>query len=586
MNTKLEFCISYPHKHGIPSLDGRVLLMISDDGTDEPRFQISRNLNTQLGFGIDINGLKPEETAVINEGILGYPLKSISEIPAGEYWVQAMLHVYETFHRGDGHILKLPMDRGEGQMWQIAPGNLLSTPKQVHIDPGENDEIRIVLDQKIPPFPARHDTKYIKHIKMQSKLLSEFWGRPWFLEAIILLPEGFDENPETRYPLVIYHGHHHRMFYAPVQFREHPPELDTSPEKSVQGSYSPGYNIIEQEYAYRFYKDWISQNYPRYILVTIQHPTPFFDDSYAVNSQNTGPFGDAITYELIPFIEKNYRGIGKGWARVLTGGSTGGWEVLAAQIFYPDEYNGCWAWCPDPVDFRAFTTCNIYEDENAFFYNSKWKKHTPKPQYRTTDGHIVFTLQEVSQMEHVIGTRGRSGGEPNNWLTVFCPVGEDGYPKLLWNKLTGEIDRTVAEYMRENYDLRNILNRDWDKLGSKLKGKIHIYMGDMDNLYYTISGYYMHEFLENTKDPYYDGTFEWGDRFGHCWSGDHVNEYARSRLTVNQRFIGAMMKRMVESAPPGTDTSWRGNWPTPQPADISEWRSHRFPGWHADKDKR
>jgi hypothetical protein len=311
------------------------------------------------------------------------------------------------------------------------------------------------------------------------------------------------------------------------------------------------------------YNDWTDPDYPRYILVTIQHATPYFDDSYAVNSQNTGPYGNAITYELLPYIEKKFRGIGKGWARVLTGGSTGGWEVLAAQIFYPDEYNGCWAWCPDPVDFRAFTTCNIYEDENAFFYNSKWKKRTPKPQRRTTNGHIVFTLQEVSQMEHVIGTKGRSGGEPNNWLTVFCPVGEDGYPKLVWDKLTGEIDRSVAEYMRENYDLRYILERDWKKLGPKLKGKINIYMGDMDNLYYTISGYLMQEFLESTSDPYYEGHFEWGDRFGHCWNGDHVNEYAHSRLTVNQRYIGTMMKRIVDSAPPDADTSWKGNWPIP-----------------------
>jgi hypothetical protein len=450
MESKLKFTVSYLRELSEGPLDGRLLLLISDDGSKEPRFQVSTGPDTQLIFGVDIEGLRPGENAIIDSQILGYPLDSISDIPTGEYWVQALLHIYDTFQRSDGNTVKLPMDRGEGQNWQIAPGNLLSRPKKILIDPKKDDTIVISLDDKNPSFPPRKDTDYIKHVRIKSELLSEFWGRPWFLEAIILLPEGFHKNQEMVYPLVIYHGHHHRMFYAPVQFREKPPEAKTNELTQNQGSYYPEYNLTEQEYAYKFYKDWISPDYPRYILVTIQHPTPYFDDSYAVNSQNTGPFGDAITYELLPFIEKKFRGIGEGWARVLTGGSTGGWEVLAAQTFYPEEYNGCWAWCPDPVDFRGFTTCNIYEDENAFFYNSKWKKKTPKPQRRTTEGQVLFTLKEVSQMEHVIGTKGRSGGEPNNWLTVFGPAGKDGYPKLLWNKLTGEIDNLLY-YSRKLY---------------------------------------------------------------------------------------------------------------------------------------
>ena len=583
MDCKLRFGVSFSGDQCGEPLDGRVLLMISDDGGKEPRFQITKKLDSQLVFGVDVGGLEPGEEVVIDGDVFGYPLEGISEIPRGEYWVQALLHVYETFHRGDGHVVKLPMDRGEGQMWQTAPGNLLSEPVKMRIDPGSDETLHVVMDRKIPSFPERHDTKYVKHIRMQSKLLSEFWGQPWYLEAIILLPEGFDENPEMRYPLMIYHGHHHRMFFAPVQFRETPPDPDLAPEP---GGYFTGYNVTEQKYAYKFYKDWTHPDYPRYILMTIQHATPFFDDSYAVNSQNTGPYGDAITYELIPYIEEHYRGIGEGWARVMTGGSTGGWEVLAQQIFYPDEYNGCWAWCPDPVDFRAFTTTNIYEDENAFYYDSRWKKRTLKPQVRTTEGHPVITLKEVCQMEHVMGTKGRSNGEPNNWLTVFNPVGDDGYPRLLWDKLTGEIDREVAEYMLENYDLRHILERDWKELGPKLEGKIRIYIGTMDNLFYTISAQYMQEFLEDTENPYYGGTFEWGDRFGHCWSGDHVNPYPNSRLTVNQRFIGEMMERIVASAPPGADTSWKGDWPIHSRVDYREWRAQKIPGWHADKDKR
>ncbi|MFP3950531.1 MAG: alpha/beta hydrolase-fold protein [Candidatus Bathyarchaeia archaeon] len=586
MVSNLRFNISFPRELGADPLDGRVLLMISDDDSEEPRFQISGGLDTQLVFGIDVDGIGPEEGVIIDESVLGYPLESISEIPPGKYWVQALLHVYETFHRGDGHTVKLPMDRGEGQRWRIAPGNLLSTPEEVYIYPQRDELIEVTLDQKIDPLPEREDTKYVKHVRVRSELLSEFWGRPWFLEAIILLPEGFDENPDTRYPLVIYHGHHHRMFYAPVQFRENPPDPEElTGDRPVQGSYYPGYDLTEQEYAYKFYRDWTSPDYPRYILVTIQHPTPYYDDSYAVNSENNGPFGDAITYELIPYIEKNFRGIGERWARVLTGGSTGGWESLAAQIFYPDEYNGCWVNCPDPIDFRALVTCNIYQNENAFYYDSKWKK-TPKPQRRATDGHIVNTLKEVNRMEHVIGTRGRSGCQWDIWMAVFGPVGEDGYPKLLFDKLTGEIDPSVAEYMRENYDLRYILKRDWEELGPKLKGKIRIYVGDMDNYYLNNAVYLMEEFLERTEGPYYDGIIEYGDRYGHCWSGDHINQYAHSRLTTFQRFSGAMAKHMADTAPPNADTSWKGNWPIPPKIATSEWRSHKIPGWHADKDKR
>jgi hypothetical protein len=206
-NPKLSFGISFSEKLSKKALDGRMLLMISTEGTGEPRFQISDGPDTQLIFGINVDGLKPGDTAVFDSSVFGYPLKSISEIPAGEYWVQGLLHIYETFHRSDGHTVKLPMDRGEGQRWNRAPGNLYSTPKKVHIDPTSDGTIKIILDKKIPPIPPPRDTKYIKHVKIQSKLLTEFWGRPMHLGACVLLPEGFDEHPEARYPLVINHGH-------------------------------------------------------------------------------------------------------------------------------------------------------------------------------------------------------------------------------------------------------------------------------------------------------------------------------------------------------------------------------------------
>jgi len=549
----LKFGISFPAELSPEPLDGRLLLMISNNEKAEPRFQISDGPNTQLIFGINVEGLKPGEEAVIDSEVFGYPLKSISDIPKGEYFVQALLHKYETFHRSDGHIVKLPMDNGEGQHWNQSPENLYSTPMKISINPEKEDTIQIKIDKKIPPIPDPPETKYIKHVRIQSKLLTEFWGRPMHLGAHVLLPEGFDEHPDAKYPLVVFHGHFPYTFGG---FREEPPDKDIEPEYSERFDLE-SYNIIQQEYAYQFYKDWTGPDFPHVLVIEIQHANPYYDDSYAVNSANLGPYGDAITYELIPYIEEKYRGIGKGWSRFLYGGSTGGWEALGVQVFYPDEYNGCFAACPDPIDFRAYTVVNIYKNKNAYYLESPWKK-TPRPGMRDYLGHISCTLKEMNHRELVLGTKSRSGQQWDIWQAVYSPAGEDGYPKPIWDKMTGDIDPEVAKYWQENYDLRYILERDWVSLGPKLKGKIHIYCGDMDNYYLNNAVYLMEKFLESTKNPYYDGEVDYGDRAEHCWNGDHERPNALSRLRYNQMFIPRIEQRILETAPEGADLeSWR-----------------------------
>jgi len=551
--SQLRFELSFPEERSPEALDGRMLLLISNDESQEPRFQISDGPDTQLVFGVDQDGLKPGEAAVIDANVFGYPLKSISEIPPGEYWVQGLFNRYETFHRADGHTVKLPPDKGEGQHWNRKPGNFYSTPKKVAIDTQKDVAIEIVLDQEIPPIPEPKDTKYIKHIKIQSKLLTEFWGQPMYLGACILLPEGFDDHPEARYPLAINHGHFPYTFGG---FREEPPDSDLEPEYGARFDW-PGYNKTVQEYAYKFYEWWTALDTPRVIIIEIQHANPYYDDSYAVNSANLGPYGDAITYELIPYIEEKFRGIGEGWARTLYGGSTGGWEALAAQVFYPDEYNGCFAACPDPIDFRQYCLVNIYEHENAYYLKSAFKK-TPRPGRRNWLGEVSCTLEETNHRELAIATKGRSGDQWDIWQAVYSPVGEDGYPKPIWDKLTGEIDHGVAEYWRENYDLGSILKRDWKTLGPRLMGKIHIYCGDMDNYYLNNAVYLVEEFLESTKDPYYSGEVDYGDRAEHCWNGDHTLPNALSRLRYHQMFIPKFVDRMLKSAPRGADlTSWQ-----------------------------
>ena len=413
--TKLKFNISFPETASKEPLDGRLLLLLSTNSEKEPRFQISEDLSTQQVFGIDVDGWKAGQIKVVDANAFGYPRRTLTQVTPGEYWVQALMHRYETFHRADGHTVKLPMDRGEGQQWNSAPGNLYSKPIKLRIDSDAN--IDISLDQVIPPIELPKDTKYVKHIRIQSDRLTKFWGRPMFLGAHVLLPEGFDTHPNVQYPLVIFHGHFPSDFGG---FRETPPDPNLKPEYSER-FHLEGYNRIVEEQAYQFYQDWTGPNFPRFLIVEIQHANPFYDDSYAVNSANLGPYGDAITYELIPEIEKRFRGIGKGWARFLYGGSTGGWEALAVQMFYPDEYNGCWASCPDPIDFRAYTVVNIYEHDNAYYADSKWKQ-VPRPGKRNYLGELAATIEDNNYMELALGTKSRSGGQWDIWQAVYSPV--------------------------------------------------------------------------------------------------------------------------------------------------------------------
>ena len=375
-----------------------------------------------------------------------------------------------------------------------------------------------------------------------------------YLGAHILVPEGFDAHPDARYPLVINHGHFPDTIGG---FRETPPDPDLKPTYSER-FHVEGYNRIEEEHAYQFFKDWTGPDYPRYLIVEIQHANPYYDDSYAVNSQNLGPYGDAITYELIPYLEKKYRAIGAGWARFMYGGSTGGWEALGAQILYPDEYNGAWAACPDPIDFRQYTVVNLYEDRNAYHWDGPWGE-VATPAHRDYLGHLQSTIEQTSRLELVLGTKSRSGGQWDIWEAVYSPVGADGYPQRIWDKRTGVIDKQVAAHWKENFDLVDILRRNWDKgLGTKLEGKIHIYVGEADNYYLNNAVYLAEDFLKSTKNPYYGGTIDYEPRAEHCWNGDHTRPNATSRLRYHQFFAPKIVERILKTAPKGGDvTSWR-----------------------------
>jgi hypothetical protein len=452
---------------------------------------------------------------VIDESDLGSPIYSLTDLPVGDYYVQAMINVYSEFRRADGHVLWMHDDQWEGQHFNISPGNLYSDVRQVRLDPSEGFDVELVTSNVIPPIELPPDDDWVKRFKFESPLLTEFWGRPIYLGATVLLPRDYDET-NFRYP-VLYRQNH----------------------------FSLGPPLREWAVGGDFYNEWIKDNFPGFIVVTFQHPTPYFDDSYAVNSVNVGPYGDAIMQELIPEIERRFRVMREPWGRLLDGGSTGGWESLALQVFYPDDFGGVWSYCPDPVTFTNVEGINIYKDVNAYYKQHKWYR-VPTVNSRETDGTMRMTSKQRNYYELAQGTKGRSGQQLDIWSAVYGPIGEDGYFKPMWDKVTGEIDPTVAPYWRENYDLLEYMKRNWTWLGPKLIDKIHVYMGDMDTYRLEQATIQLEQWMKTTENPHYPGFFLYGDGKPHCWMGP---------VTIAERLV-EMADYILEHMPAGTATPW------------------------------
>jgi hypothetical protein len=490
--------------------DGRILLLLSRTERSDPG-----PTGTPV-FGLNVDGLKPGVKAIVDEKALGHPVRSLREIPPGEYFVQAWLNVYTTFKRSDGKVVKLHQDRGEGQNWRRSPGNLYSEPKKVTFEKSKAATVPVVLNKVVPPIPPYKDTKWLKHVRIQSRLLTEFWGQPMSIGANVLLPSGYDEHPDVRYPVHYVQGHFPRGRAG----------------RWSEDESSPAFKL------------WTADGAPRFIQVTFEHACPYYDDSYGVNSDNVGPYGDAITTELIPHIEKTFRAIGEPWARVLSGGSTGGWISLALQVFYPDMFGGVWSFCPDPVDFRKYQIVDLYGDNNAYYLDGDWTR-VPRGGERRTDGNLVYTMEQENLYEEATGDRYRSGGQWAIWNAVFAPVAEDGYPKAFWDPLTGEIDKAVVEWARERYDLRVYLEKHWPTIGPKLAGKIRVYVGRMDNFYLNEACYLLEASLAAATNPPYGGEFRYGDRGAHGWSPFQGDEMLR-----------AMAAHIEKNAPLSAKRDW------------------------------
>ena len=515
-----------------------------------------------VDVGLDTAGFAPGKPIVVDAATIGYPRKSLTDLDPGDYFVQGVFNVYENFHLASGKSLWLPPDKGEGQKWNRKPGNLYNAPLKLHIDPKSSAPIKLTLDKVIPPIEGTDQdpaviaakdpgAKWLKYMRFKSDKLTKFWGRDTYLGAWILLPDGFDEHPDAHYPLVVYQDHYSAT--------DKPAFLATKPEANPGGGRrGGGAPRAGGDAGYRFFEDWTAGRMPRVIMLYVQNANPYYDDSYVVDSANVGPYGSAINEELIPAIEKQYRGIGQGWARATFGGSTGGWEALATQVFYPDLYNGSYAACPDPVDFHAYQGINLYDYPNAFHLDGDFAQ-IPISADRKPDSTTIATTGQEFAFEYVLGTHGRSTEQWDIWQAVFSPAGPDGYPADILNPLTGVIDKKVVEYWRDHYDLTAIMKRDWATLGPKLEGKLHLAVGDGDTYFLNNAVHLLEDQLKLTQNPHSDATFQYGPMMPHCYTGGPV-EYTMQQNNANwaQRVLPQMADHMLKTAPAGTDTkSWR-----------------------------
>lgn len=498
-------------------ITGRVYVAISR--TKGPRNPIDQTGETGVPlFGANVDALSAGTAAVIDATSFGFPLQSLRDLPRGEYWVQPFVNVYTRFARADGHTVWMHMDQWEGQHWQRSPGNIYGDPVKITWDPASTAAVRLVADKVIPPVTVPNDNEHVRRIKIESAILTKWWGHPMYLGATVLLPKEYDKHPDVRYPVVYDEGHF--SLRAPGGFGD----------SSGRGASFTTY--------------WLSDSAPRMILVTLQHPSPYYDDSYGVNSENNGPYGDAITKELIPAVESRFRALGEPWARLLTGGSTGGWISLAHQVFYPDFYGGTWSLCPDGVDFRYYQIVNIYDDANAYWIDRGWMR-VERPSQRHPDGNIEAMMKDENWSELAQGDHSRSGGQWDIWEATYGPVDSDGYPKRIWNKRTGVIDKTVAAYWRDHYDLRYILERDWQTLGPKLADKINVYVGDADSYFLNMGVHMLDTFLRKTTNPKWNGEIVYQPMAPHCW-GPSLEE-----------LLPKMAAQVERHAPAGSSEGWR-----------------------------
>jgi hypothetical protein len=450
------------------SESGRLFIVLSSPSPDspEPRLGLGHTgPDAPQAFARDVHSPSLGTLVSIDQSDFGFPSRNLTALPPGEYVVQALFEANPD--------IRLPN----------APGNLYSKPQKMRLDPALSGTIRLELTQQIPPEVLPPDTDQVKFIKFQSRLLSEFYHRPIFLRAAVVLPRDYAQQTSLRYPLWV------RI-----------------------GGFGSRYSVVNSGRPFR--SIWLADGTPRVLLLQLDGAGPL-GDPYYVNSANHGPYGDALVKELIPYVEKNFRAVAEPRARFLSGTSTGGWVSLALQVFYADYFNGTWSSCPDPVDFRAYELVNIYEDADAYTDAAG----TERASERDLKGAVVLTMRREVGAENLLGTGNSytmSGQQWGAWNAAYSPRGADGLPVPLWDPQTGKIDHSVAEQWKK-YDLRLVLAKDWKQLAPRLRGKIHISSGEADQYFLNNAVHLLDEFLSKA-DPPFEGSIDYGPGKGHGWS--------------------------------------------------------------------
>jgi hypothetical protein len=479
----------------LPAASGRLFVVIARTDRPEPRSTITEaGSNASTILARDVENLQAGVIVTLDKAVATFPIRSLDEVPAGDYYVQAFL--------ASNRDLKS----------LSAPGNLYSNVQRLHVDPRVGGAFKLELTNVTPVEELPPDGEFVKYVKIQSNLLSRYHGRPIYLRAGVILPKDYAADPRRQFPVRIHIG-----------------------------GYGTRYTSVKRIMAAgsTFRRMWLAPDTPDFIYIQLDGDGPH-GDPYEVNSDNNGPYGDAITTELLPYIENRFHAIAQPAARVLDGESTGGWVSLALKVFYPDFFNAVWSSCPDGVDFRGFQLINIYNDNNAYFAADG----SEVPSKRDIDGRVEFTIRHECQMENVVGAGDNwfmSGQQWGAWNAAYGPRGTDGRPKPLWDPKTGLIDKSVVPHWMK-YDLRLVLEQNWPTLASKLRGKIHISVGEADSYYLNNAVHMLEDFLKKSY-PSADARIVYGPGRGHCWT--NVSEIE-------------MMKEMslaVEDAMRGTDTN-------------------------------
>jgi S-formylglutathione hydrolase FrmB len=299
--------------------------------------------------------------------------------------------------------------------------------------------MKLTIDKRKPDREPT-ETDDLKVVSIRSRLLSAFHKRDVKLEAVVGLPDAYAKDAERRFPT---------LYVIP----------------GFGGGLSSGSRMVSPKPYQEAGIDLV--------VVYLNPDCPTGHHVFA-DSANNGPVGQALIEELIPHLEKEFRLIADTDARYVTGHSSGGWSSLWLQVTYPDTFGGVWSTSPDPVDFSAFQTSNIYDSSDNFF---TMPDGSPRPIARGR-GRGGIACKDFSDMEVVLGR----GGQLQSFEAVFSPRGPDGKPRPLWDRKTGRLDPVTAEAWKK-YDIRLILEKDWKTLGPKLRGKLHLFCGDEDTFY-------------------------------------------------------------------------------------------------------